>query len=105
MKTLKKPTPVPQFKDLKFHSDAEFEKWLKGMKPTQIDFVDTGRDMFRIWIHESGEILHSNAQTWVWVGKFVDIDQLIVGMHVSMTLDNAWTQMKGLVIEQIKKPK
>lgn len=99
------PIPKPQYADLKFKTEAEFQKWLNKLFAFKIEFVDTGRDLQQIWIADTGEILHSNAQTSIWVGKFVRIDKVKVGCHVIMNLENKWTDMKGLVVEQILKNK
>lgn len=88
----------PQFKELTFKSQKEFDKWLSEKAKCQIDLVDFGQDMQRIYVHESGEILHCDFQESIYNGKFVDnIDKLEPG--TCLVIDGV--EMGRLIIEQI----
>ncbi len=69
----------PKFKDLKFTSEKELEKWVALNKFKVIDLKDIGQDMLQIIIHKSGEIINCNFHSGIYNGKFVHIDSLKVG--------------------------
>lgn len=70
---------TPQFKELKFKTNPAFEEWLKKTTAKKVFFKDNGQDLLKIWVHESGEILHCNLQGVVWNGMFVNLDALAEG--------------------------
>lgn len=65
-----------KYKDLKFESEQAFEGWLSEMSYKTVYFRDKGQDLLKIWIAESGEILHANLQASIWNGRFVNMETL-----------------------------
>lgn len=102
-----KETKQSKYKDLRFNTEKEFDRWLAKTATMTIDFKDHGQDLVMIWIDEEGEILHANLQTAVWCGKFVNTQKIIMGEPVQVwghaTMD--WQITKRLIIEKYKKLK
>ena len=65
-----------QFKEITFKSETEFNEWLEKTTYKKIFFKDKGQDLMKIWIAESGEILHANLQSSIWNGRFVNMKTL-----------------------------
>lgn len=63
--------PKAQYLSLKFKSNSELEKWLKTVTAYVITLKDNGQDLLRLWVDMRGEILNTNAQSMIWVGKFI----------------------------------
>ena len=61
-----------KYKNLKFKSTKEFEKWLEKTTKYKIEFKDDGQDFLYWWLDERGEVLHSSMQSSVWNGKIVN---------------------------------
>lgn len=80
----------PQYRDLKFKTDAQFQKWLTETARFKIDFRDYGQDLQTIWTDEHGEILHANLQTGTWCGKFVDVTRLKIGKGILMNVRDSF---------------
>jgi hypothetical protein len=61
----------PKYKDLKFKSEKEFQKWLNKTTKIEIEFEDDGQDFLRWWLDENGEVLYSDLQSAVkYHGKY-----------------------------------
>ena len=71
-----------QFKGLRFKSEKEFSEWLNSHTYKIVRLADNGQDLLCIWLHKSGEIIHCNAQSGIWNGKFVDMEKLEVGVNL-----------------------
>ena len=71
-----------QFRNLKFTSKEDFDKWLKENTFITIDLYDLGQDIQKIWIHKTGEILNCDFSSLIYAGKFVDTTKLNVGDNV-----------------------
>ena len=65
-----------QFKEITFKSETEFNEWLKKITHKKIFLKDKGQDLMKLWVSESGEILHANMQSSIWNGRFVNMDTL-----------------------------
>lgn len=100
---MKNTTKQPQFKDLTFNSKKEFNSWLIANNEYVIDFDDLGQDLLRIWVHATGEILDANLQQSIWNGLFVNVEKLNEYEPIEMWMDEQWTVMGKLVIDQIRK--
>lgn len=68
----KKELPISKFKDIVFKSEKEFSSQLTTNMKYIVE-LDGSQDLSKIWVHESGEILHCNMQASVWNGAFIDI--------------------------------
>jgi hypothetical protein len=91
-----------RYQDKKFANEQEFNAWLDKTQTMIIDFEDNGQDLLRIWTDEYGEILHSNAQTQIWCGRFVKLECFVTEPICMWDADTAkWQVMGRLVIELI----
>lgn len=88
----------PQFKDLTFKSQKEFNEWLGKTADKQIILEDLAHDLTKIWVHESGEILHCNFHANIYNGKFINMD--ILDKFAPLQIDGEF--FYGLIVEQIK---
>ena len=90
----------PQFKDLQFKSMLEFNKWLNKTHTKIINLKDKGQDLQRLWISESGEILHANMQAFVYNGRFVNIEKLVKNTNLTLWNGSSW-DVSNLEIEKV----
>ena len=65
-----------QFKEITFKSETEFNEWLEKTTQKKIFLKDKGQDLMKLWVSESGEILHANMQSSIWNGRFVNMETL-----------------------------
>lgn len=95
---------ISRYRDLKFSPDKQFNEWLNKTYTMIIDLEDNGQYLLRIWTDEYGEILHSNAQTSIWCGRFIDISKIKVGECIRLhnPEDGKWYTMGRQVIENFK---
>ena len=82
-----------QFKEITFKSEAEFNEWLEKTTYKKIFFKDKGQDLMKIWIAESGEILHANLQSSIWNGRFVNMENLEKGSFIQFWNGAGWDIM------------
>lgn len=73
-----------QFKNTYFLTQKEFRKWLKENSFKTIYLKDLGQDMLTIWIHETGEILHTDFNSGMYSGKFIDMSKLAIGNFIDI---------------------
>lgn len=59
-----------QFKEITFKSETEFNEWLEKTTHKKIFFKDKGQDLMKLWVSESGEILHANMQSSIWKREY-----------------------------------
>lgn len=65
-----------QFKEITFKSETEFNEWLEKTTHKKIFLKDKGQDLMKLWVSESGEILHANMQSSIWNDQFVNMERL-----------------------------
>lgn len=92
----------PQYRNLKFKDAKEFDKWLKKKTKWIVNFEDGGQDFSRWHIDERGEIIHSNYQGFVWVGKMVDIKTIKVGKYLRFLATDTSINYKVLSLKTLK---
>lgn len=103
-KELQQKAPVAQYRELKFKNDDAFNAWLNTKAKQLIWLVDTGQDLTCMWIDEHGEVLHSNLQTAIWCGMFVNLYSLIPGENLEMYFEHTgWRTMMKLTCETIER--
>ncbi|MEO6176802.1 MAG: hypothetical protein ABIP27_16745 [Flavobacterium circumlabens] len=51
----------PEYKELKFTDSNSFLLWLRETSETEIIFKDSGQDLIKFFVSESGEILHTEV--------------------------------------------
>ena len=73
-----------QFKELMFKSETEFNEWLEKTTHKKIFLKDKGQDLMKLWVSESGEILHANMQSYIWNGRFVNMETLAKNTHLCL---------------------
>lgn len=91
--------PVARYKNRRFKSEGAFQKWLKLTATRTVEFEDFGQDLQRIWIDERGEIIHCNAQSGVWNGMFLSIEQIAAGRPAWFYFKNekVWKKMDFII--------
>ncbi|MBP4139653.1 hypothetical protein [Flavobacterium geliluteum] len=51
---------IPQYQELKFNNSMEYFEWLKRTSKTEILFKDSGQDLLKFHVAESGEIIDTD---------------------------------------------
>jgi len=92
----------PDYKEKKFASEEEFDKWLKENAVKKICFIADGQDCLFWWIDEGGEVLHSEMQASIWNGAIVNLSELQVDNQIGvMDSDNQQTTFYNFIVEDI----
>lgn len=65
-----------KFKKLTFNSEKEFNEWLDKTTFVKVFLNQKGQDLTKLWLADSGEVLHANMQAKIWNGKFVNMKTL-----------------------------
>jgi hypothetical protein len=100
---IEKTTKIPQFEKVKFPTPEHMEAWLESLGAKNIVLQDKGQDMQLIKIYRTGEILDTDFNGDIYVGKFVNVDDLVPGEFLQ-TWNNEtgkWDIYRGLIIEAI----
>ena len=96
---------TPQFKNVRFEGQdgmKAFRKWLAENTKWILELEDQGQDLTKIWVHETGEILHCDAHAGIYNGKFLNLEYLNEGDNIQVWSeeDKEWCP-KVLVIENV----
>ena len=91
----------PQYKNLNFDTPEDFDQWLQATYHCTVEFQDMGQDLLKIWLAESGEILHANLQASIWNGCFANMTLLTEFTPINLQVGDEWVRYNGLVIEKI----
>ena len=91
----------PQYKNLTFETPEGFDQWLQATCYCTVEFQDMGQDLLKIWLAESGEILHANLQAGIWNGRFANMTVLTEFTPITLQKVNGWVRYNALVIEKI----
>lgn len=67
---------ISQYKDITFNSLPEFNDWLEKTAFKTIYLENKGQDITKVFVVESGEIIHTNFQARFWNGRFVNMETL-----------------------------
>ena len=73
-----------KFRELTFKNQKGLDKWLNENTFKTIHLKDYGQDMLTIWVHETGEILHSDFHSGLYSGRFIDMKKIAVGNHLNI---------------------
>ena len=94
---------ISKFKNEHLNSRDEFEGWLLAITSKKIQLKDLGSDMQVIYIHESGEILHTDFFSGMYNGRFINIEKLEVGKPIELYDEekNEFIAYGGLIPEEI----
>jgi len=92
-----------KFKELTFKNKEAFDKWLNENTFKTIHLKDYGQDMLTIWVHETGEILHSDFHSRIYAGLFVDTKKLAVEYYLDIWDEdkNKYVLHLGLLIDAL----
>ncbi len=103
--------PVAEFKDIKFDGktwdecNRQLKKWLSETAHKKIHFSDPTIDMQTMWVAKSGEILHTDFQTTIFIGAFVNLDALEEFIQIEFYKEGSnngeWKRLMGLIPESI----
>lgn len=92
---------VPKYSNEAFSNKAEFNSWLKKTTFKTINLMSLGQDLTKIYVAESGEILHCNFHANIYNGKFINIDKLSSMAPIIILENGLWVEKKGLLVEEI----
>lgn len=69
-----------EFKDLRFKTEAEFEKWKKKTAAYHVTLEDQGQDLLGLWLDAGGEVIYTDIPSMgkVFNGELVDLFNLVV---------------------------
>ncbi len=65
-----------QFKEVRFKTDKQMDNWLASVTHAAIYLESFGQDMQKIWVHKTGEILHTDFNQEMYIGRFINIEKL-----------------------------
>ncbi len=68
----------PQFNTITFVNNTQLALWVNKMADAAIHLKDFGQDMQVIYVHKSGEILNTDFNQDIYIGKFVNMEKLVV---------------------------
>ena len=90
-----------QYQNLQFDDREAFNGWLDETTHCTVEFQDMGQDLIKIWVAQSGEILHANLQASIWNGRFVNMESLTDFAPIYLQKKDDWIRMEGLIAEKI----
>lgn len=94
----------PQFKDLpKFKSKIALDKWLKENTYKKIHLKEMGFDLMTIYVHQSGEILQTDAHGSIYIGKFINMANLNTSAKIEIWDGEKFERYGKLIIEKLTK--
>lgn len=83
---------TPKFKDKRFKTQAEFDKWLDETTAITLYLEDQGHDMQIMYLAKSGEVLHCDFHSSIYAGKLINLDTLVAEQPLQI-----WDDLKGWV--------
>lgn len=95
----------PDYKGLKFKTEAEFDKWLKEKAVYYIELEDTGQDLMGFWMDGGGEILQTKIPSigMLYCSKLVDLYSLEVGRELPISHpERMETEFIDYIVKEIK---
>ena len=92
----------PKYVAEKFNNQKEFNQWLTKTTFKELILADLGHDMQKIWVAESGEILHCDFHSRLYNGKFVNMAELSEFCPLEILEDGQWVRKMGLLVDEIK---
>lgn len=94
---------IPQFKELKFKSDKQLDEFLSTKTFAALYLTGKGFDLQKIWVHKSGEILNTDFNGDIYIGKFINIDKLKldVPLEIFDNVKQCFVEYSNLIPEDI----
>lgn len=95
---------ISEFKDLRFESQAEFDKWLMKKTHKKILLVDYGQDIRKMNIAKTGEIIYCDFLANIYKGRFVNLWNLNFGNAIELwdNEDQVYDTYPLMVIETVE---
>lgn len=92
----------PKYATLKFSSIKAFEKWLGQTTKKVITLQDKGQDLQSIYIDSEGEIIHTDFQSKMYIGRFIELASLKIGEPLQISVNESYVPYNGLVVSEIQ---
>ena len=93
---------TPKYVAENFNSQKEFDQWLAKTTFKELILADLGQDMTKIYVAESGEILHCNFHSTIYNGRFVNMAELSEFCPIEILENGQWIRKMGLLVDEIK---
>lgn len=90
----------PQFADIRFTSQEHLDKWLCRNTAVIVQFNDNGQDMQKMWVHSTGEILHTDMNSVIYSGRFVSVKTIEVGKPIQIWKETKFEDYLGLIVKE-----
>ena len=91
----------PEYVTQKFKTKKEFGEWLADTTFKKLILSNLGQDVRKIWVAKSGEILHSDFQSSLYNGKFLNMAELSEFCPIEILEDGQWAVKMNLLVEKI----
>lgn len=91
----------PKFKTKTFKSRKAFDTWLAETTHKEIILSDLGQDMTKIYVAESGEILHCNFHAGIYNGRFINMAALDDFCPLEFLENGQWVRKMGLLVDEV----
>lgn len=92
----------PKYVAETFNNQKEFDQWLAKTTFKELILADLGQDMTKIYVAESGEILHCNFHASIYNGRFVNMAELSEFCPLEILENGQWVRKMGLLVDEIK---
>ena len=92
----------PKYVTQKFKTKKEFSEWLANTTFKKLILSNLGQDMRKIWVAESGEILHCDFQSSFYNGKFVNMAELSEYSPLEILEEGQWAVKMNLLVDEIQ---
>ena len=92
---------IPIYKEKKFSDVQEFKKWLNKTTYKVVKFKDLGQDLLDMYIAKNGEIIHCNLQSYIYNGRFINMNKLKQSIPIEIFENGKWVKKERLIIDKI----
>jgi len=92
---------LPKYINKSFNSQSQFDKWLAKTSHKQLILDDFGQDMTKIWVAETGEILHCNFHAAIYNGRFINMAKLEEFSPLEILESGQWVRKTTLLVDEI----
>lgn len=78
--------------------------WLEKMTYKMITLQSKGQDMEQVAVAENGEIIYTDFNASIYIGRFIRLDKLEIGhpLQIYDEKEKAWRIYMGLIPEKIE---
>lgn len=92
----------PKYAEKRFDSEEEFDSWLAKTAFKKIMLDDLGQDMTKMYVAETGEVLHCNFHASIYNGRFINMAELSEFCPIEILENGQWVRKMGLLVNEIK---